>query len=136
MPTYFVMYPAANIVAEVQNARNTKHARTTLLDYLSRKGKIPWTSRQDVRKSLKVVRGEPGEMESNLLLDYHVGEQLESTPIPPGGLGQAQAESPTVSMEQVHPHPEVGGSPLTVLPSRGSPIAQVSRQSGMLRRYR
>lgn len=146
MPSYFVMHPRSGTVAEVQNAGNTKHARTALLDYLSRKGTISWKDRQNIRKELKVVRGDTGEIETSVVLDYagSVAPIQEITSSEDMGLPQVSAEAsptqiaqipepqsvakeakPVVKEEPYYTSSPPGGIP--VLPSSESPISRVSK---------
>lgn len=130
---YFVIHPRSGTVAEVKNAGNTKHARTALLDYLSRKGLIGWEDRQGVRSELKVIRGEPGEIQTTIELDYS-GAKAEV--IPQGGSGVPQAAPAPAPESQPTPQPRqvprTGG--ISVLPSASSPIAQMSRGLARVRR--
>jgi hypothetical protein len=135
MPTYYVMHPRSGTVAEVQNAGNTKHARTALLDYLSRKGAINWQDRQNIRQELKVVKGEPGEIQTSVVLDYAgaiptVQEVPQTVPQPAQQVVQEQEPQ----QAQAVPPPSRPTMNISVLPSSGSPIAQISRGLAKVRR--
>lgn len=73
--TYVVKHPSIDILAEV-TAPDSRHARTTFLDYLSRRGLIGWNQRQAVRSGIMTKRVNPGEVQTNVQLKYRQGNGM------------------------------------------------------------
>ena len=128
MPTYYVTAPGSQITAEV-NAPDSRHSRTTFLDYLSRSRLIPWGARQQVRKQLMTKRIEPGSIPTTVQLSYNTEETApevitEAPVVQPTQQEQVQPQTVAVGNEQVQPmhqQPSVLGN---------SPIANISRSFG------
>lgn len=101
MPTYYVWTPDSDVRAEVE-APDTRHARTTYLDYLHRGGIIDYTDRQRVRERVMTKRIQPGAMagETDVVLDYDMRDggggypQVMEEPLP---VSQASEASPSFS---------------------------------------
>ena len=130
MSTYYVTAPGASITAEV-DAPDSRHARTTFLDYLSRSRMIPWGARQTVRKQLMTKKIQPGSIATSVQLSYNTKEPtpevVTAEPEP------QQIEQPATQQEIVQPQTVAVGNE-TVNPMRrsvlgNSPIANLSRKS-------
>ena len=74
MATYFVMIPNTELPTAEVGAPDSRHARTTYLDYLSRNNIIEYSNRGRVRGMIITQKMEPGEMQTDLKLDYRVEE--------------------------------------------------------------
>lgn len=74
MATYYVHIPDSETPTAEVDASSTKHARTAYLDYLSRSGLIAWQQRQATRSLVKVNRMQPGEIQTQVKLEYGVKE--------------------------------------------------------------
>jgi len=127
MPTYYVTAPGSQITAEV-SAPDSRHARTTFLDYLSRSRLIPWGARQQVRKQLMTKRIESGSIPTTVQLSYNTEEApaeviTEAPVVQPTQQEQVQPQTVAVGNEQVQPMHQQR----TVLGN--SPIANLSRNS-------
>lgn len=112
MPTYLVMAPNLSINAEV-DAPDSRHARTTFLDYLSRNHLIPYTERQVVRRVLMTKRVDPGEVSTTVQLSYRSGVMPQQVPEEIAMPETAQISAPTESQE-------VTVAPQEVAPAQGS----------------
>jgi len=127
MPTYYVTAPGSQITAEV-SAPDSRHARTTFLDYLSRSRLIPWGARQQVRKQLMTKRIESGSIPTTVQLSYNTEEA------PAEVITEAPVVQPT-QQEQVQPQTvAVGNEPVQPMHQQqtvlgNSPIANLSKQS-------
>ena len=124
MATYYVTAPGSSVTAEV-NAPDSRHARTTFLDYLSRSRMIPWGARQQIRKQLMTKRMESGSIPTTVQLSYNTEE---SAP-------QVITEAPPVQPQQELVQPQtvaVGNAPVQPMHtvSNSSPIANLSRSFG------
>jgi len=75
MPTYYVISPEVDLRAEIE-APDTRYARTTYLDYLTRGGQLPYSQRQAVRSSIVVSRIESGDFPVDAKLDYDMRDQV------------------------------------------------------------
>jgi len=95
MPTYLTFIPGFSINAEV-DAPDTKHARTTFLDYLQRNNYIGWDQRQIYRKKIKTDRVEPGEVSTTIQLVY----DMQEGPPPMVVAGPTAAASPYAAEEE------------------------------------
>jgi len=95
MPTYLTFIPGFSINAEVE-APDTKHARTTFLDYLQRNNYIGWDQRQIYRKKIKTGRVEPGEVSTTIQLVY----DMQEGPPPMIVAGPTAAASPYAAEEE------------------------------------
>ena len=151
MVTYYIYIPNSRMPTAEVEATSTRHARTAYLDYLSRNNLIGWGDRQAVRGHIKVNRMQPGEMQTQVKLEYGVGEppvqEVEAPPTtepvyveakpPPKGyatvvsIGQQQSRQ---LGDLRRPVPQVqSGEPSGVSPQSslfvGSPIARVSKKS-------
>jgi len=73
---YFVSAPEKfpEIIAEIHNAGDIKHAKTAFLDFLSRTKKINWGDRTSVKQKILVKRGDIGDISSTITLDYRQKE--------------------------------------------------------------
>lgn len=91
--TYLVSHPQIDILAEVI-APDSRHARTTYLDYLSRNGIIQWEQRQTVRRAVMTKRVNPGEFQSDVQLRYS-----QSNGIPEREIGTPEADWVTEEQE-------------------------------------
>lgn len=157
--TYYVAVPGSDFPTAETEASSTKHARTAYLDYLSRNNYIGWGDRQAWRQKIVTKRMQPGEIRTQVLLDYDGKSIVEpETEIEAPGRGELVDPDrlEVVSEEQVEFDPETIGSLITsrgeyredlpprrpqqmqqgstsVLPARGpsgdSPIAKLSKQS-------
>lgn len=123
MAVYFVLAPQRfpNVIAEVRDAGNSKHARTAFLDYLSRNNLINWSERQNLRKEIMVKRGNPGDMASTVVLEY--------------GQGAPQAKPMLIEEEvretSTQPERTLTPAPIPIVPERPMmPIAAAARQIG------
>ena len=91
MVTYYVHIPNSEAPTAEVEASTTKHARTAYLDYLSRNGIIAWQQRQATRKLVKISRMQPGEIQTQVKLEYGVSEppvrEVEA-PLPQEGVPQ------------------------------------------------
>ena len=144
MATYIAYIPN-QMTAEIDDAPDARHARTALLDWLTRTGRIEWKDRRKVRKMILAKKTEPDTQETDIHLNYTPSGYMAAEEPPPD---QAQVELPPQdwqhreeerAVEQAEPPqpPTLPiGEPTTqvpveVLPS--SPIAQVSRGMGRVR---
>jgi len=153
MPTYYVTAPGSQLTAEV-DAPDSRHARTTFLDYLSRSRLIPWGARQTVRKQLMTKKIQPGSISTSVQLSYNAketapevvtvepqsqyrpdGDYIEETGpqgerrlIKPEDEGYAEAKRQVVQPQTV----AVGNQPVNPMRRSvlgNSPIANLSRNS-------
>jgi len=151
MSTYYVHVPNTEVPTAEVSASSTKHARTAYLDYLSRSGKIDWRDRQLTRKLVKVNKMSPGEIQTQVKLEYgvkEVPEQLIEAPADQIGLEEQDRPYGSIPM-RYEPEPEREFEPSigqmemeeegysrtqTPKPRRDpyqdSPIAQASRKMG------
>ena len=141
MPTYYVTAPGSKISAEV-DAPDSRHARTTFLDYLSRSHLIPWNARQTIRRQLMTKRIEAGSVPSSVQLNYNAVEskpEVIAAPQPQSTqrqLVQPQTvmyrtrvqESPVEAQEQPVQEQQPASVRQTILGN--SPIASLSRRTG------
>jgi len=72
--TYYTHIPNSEAPTAEIEASSTKHARTAYLDYLSRNHIITWQQRQQTRRLVKVNRMQPGEIQTQVKLEYGVKE--------------------------------------------------------------
>lgn len=70
MFTYFVVIPSSSFPTAEIYAPDTKHARTTYLDFLSRNNYIQWSDRGEVRKRILTKRAKPGQFLPDTSLSY------------------------------------------------------------------
>jgi hypothetical protein len=127
MPTYYVTAPGSQVTAEV-NAPDSRHARTTFLDYLSRSRLIPWGARQQVRKQLMTKRMQSGEIPTTVQLSYNTEESAPEviSEAPPIQTQQELVQPQAVAtgnepVQPMHSQPNIAGN---------SPIANFSRSWG------
>lgn len=78
MPTYYVHIPDTEAPTAEVEASSTKHARTAYLDYLSRNSIIAWQERQSTRSLIKVSQMQPGEIRTQVQLDYDMRPEPEA----------------------------------------------------------
>jgi len=69
-PSYFVQVPGSEFPTAEVEASSAKHARTAYLDYLSRNNLIGWEDRQGWRSKILAKRMQPGEIKTQVYLDY------------------------------------------------------------------
>ena len=117
--TYYVSMPGSNFPTAEVLASSTKHARTAYLDYLSRNNLIGWKDRQAWRTKIVTKRMQPGEIQTQVFLDYSASTVPETVVQAP-----PQTEMP-VEEEEVVEEPitqplqsEVQSNNLSVLPQR------------------
>jgi len=92
MTVYYVHIPGSEAPTAEVDASSTKHARTAYLDYLSRNGTIGWRDRQLTRKFIKVNRMQPGEIQTQIKLEYGVKEPpVEEVEVPAEQLTREEA---------------------------------------------
>ena len=88
-PSYYVQVPGTDFPTAEVEASSSKHARTAYLDYLSRNEYIGWRDRQAWRKRIVTKRMQPGEIKTQVLLDYDgipaVTQEYEEAPLEPTG---------------------------------------------------
>jgi len=130
--TYYVFAPGIKDfpTAEV-TAPDTKHARTSYLDYLARSGIIRWSQRGEVRKFVKTSRMAPGGIQTSVSLSYGVTEPVEQgLPIP---AEQPLEELPAETQAEVTPEatPQVTTPVTTPVTVRQpvSPVMELSRKT-------
>ena len=75
MATYYSIIPDSGAPAAEIEAPDSKHARTSYLDYLSRANIIQYNQRGIARKKVITRRMQPGEFQTAIHLDY--GEHYE-----------------------------------------------------------
>lgn len=78
MPAYYVHIPDSEAPTAEVSASSTKHARTAYLDYLSRNNLIAWSERQSTRSLVRVSRMDPGEIRTQVQLDYDMTPEPEA----------------------------------------------------------
>lgn len=78
MPTYYANIPDTEAPTAEITASSTKHARTVYLDYLSRNNLISWRDRQATRGLVKVSQMQPGEIRTQVQLDYDMSPGTET----------------------------------------------------------
>jgi hypothetical protein len=100
VPTYLVMAPNLSINAEV-DAPDSRHARTTFLDYLSRNHLIPYTQRRTVRSVLVTKRVPAGQVPTTVQLSYYAGQ----------GTPMIAEEVPTPELQQMNTPEESSVAP-------------------------
>ena len=134
MATYYASIPNFDVTAEIE-ASDTKHARTSFLDYLSRNGYIDWGQRKVTRKAIILKRVQPGEIPTSIQLDYDfdtgpVDEiELMGTEREPGEItdyGGAVEEPAEGYWESLEEAPEETTQGVSI------PIISLSRQTGGL----
>lgn len=150
--TYYVEAPGSDFPTAEVEASSTKHARTAYLDYLSRNNLIGWRDRQAWRQKIVTKRMQPGEMRTQVLLDYD-GKDVPETEVEVPTEQRRELVDPSelevASEEEVEFSPETMGSLITsrgeyregvtpqsspsVLPAKNpfgdSPIARLSKKS-------
>lgn len=148
--TYYVAVPGSDFPTAEVEASSTKHARTAYLDYLSRNNYIGWRDRQTWRQKTVTKRMQPGEMRTQVQLDYD-GKSIAEPEIEVEAPGRGELVDPSrlevVSEEQIEFDPETTGPLITSkgeyredLPPRQpqrlnpsdlsqSPIAKLSKKS-------
>jgi AICAR transformylase/IMP cyclohydrolase PurH len=142
MPTYYVTAPGSKISAEI-DAPDSRHARTTFLDYLSRSHLIPWNARQEVRKKLMTKRVEAGSVQTSVQLSYNAQEtkpEVISAGPQPQSTQRQLVQPQTVRYgvntqqpaEETQEQPVQEPQPTRAYPSilGNSPIANLSRRTG------
>ena len=86
MATYYVLsvdIPSGRGTSAEVDAPDSRHARTAFLDYLSRNGMLQWGERQAARRLIIAKRMKPGEIKTDIRLDYGVREaKTEELPPP------------------------------------------------------
>ena len=111
MPTYIVAAPNLSINAEVE-APDSRHARTTFLDYLSRNHLIPYTERRTVRSVLMTKRVQSGEVPTTVQLSYRSGQGTpmipEEVPTPELAMPEEERVAPVEAAPQ--PAPQSSGT--------------------------
>ena len=149
MAVYYVFMPKyIDVTAEV-SAPDSRHARTSFLDYLSRSGMIRWNERQAARRQIITKRMRPGEIQTDIKLEYGIQEppKVEELPVPPPmqrkpepreeiGVSPTYEDlGPTPEEEELYQpeQPQSQPQPQPVQPVRdifgGSPIVELSRRS-------
>lgn len=144
MPAYYVHIPNTEAPTAEVEASNTKHARTTYLDYLSRNNLIGWNDRQLVRDRIHIQRVEPGQISTQIQLDYTAYSPPEQEIEPPEDLEgftpehateygdeEYAVEEPSYEREYpVEPPPPPPQTRRDHDPFGGSPIVDLSRRTG------
>ena len=151
MATYYTFMPKyIDTTAEV-DAPDSRHARTSFLDYLSRSGILQWGERQAARRQIITKRMKPGEIQTDIKLEYGVKEpaKVEELPTPPPMQRKPEPSEevgieptyedlgPTSEKEKMYQPEQPQSQPQPVpQPARdifgGSPIVDLSRQTGGL----
>jgi hypothetical protein len=149
MAVYYVFMPKyIDITAEV-DAPDSRHARTAYLDYLSRSGMIQWGERQAARRQIITKRMQPGEIQTDVKLEYGVREpakveELKAPVTYPAGVGSEFSGGEPIEITQsdtgytprgpvVQPQEQPQEQPQPVRGIfGGSPIIDLSRKSGGL----
>lgn len=136
MATYLVYIPHGDMpLAEVE-ADSTKHARTAYLDYLSRTGVLPFNQRQAARRLAMTKRMEPGEIRTQVQLDYTEGIlSTESEGILPQGTEVKPIPTQPIVPMQKSPEPQYPEVQTQIGPEKAtnpldSPIGRLSRTTG------
>jgi len=154
MFTYYVSIPNSEAPTAEVEASSTKHARTSYLDYLSRNGRIGWKDRQNTRPLIKVSRMQPGEIQTQVRIDYSQGDmptreiEAPTTDIDAGEFSETPSEFSPEELSELKSREAVGyynrPAPLTGVrgnslqsggtkprssPIGSSPIEQLSRRS-------
>lgn len=141
MTTYYVHIPGSEAPTAEVEASSTKHARTAYLDYFSRSGIISWQQRQSTRRLVKVNRMQPGEIQTQIKLEYGAKEAPVQEVVPPPMQrkpepGEDIGVEPTYEdlgpplEEEVQYQPQQQAQPQPRRdPLANSPIIQLSRKS-------
>jgi len=144
MATYYVHIPGSEAPTAEVDASSTRHARTAYLDYLSRSGVITWSNRQATRSLVKVNRMQPGEIQTQVKLEYEASKSpeqvVEVPPVPVETTGEVvKEEVEPVNPKQARPYfaNSFGGAQVQQQaqpqprsnPFDSSPIIQLSRKS-------
>lgn len=122
MPKYI------DISAEV-SAPDSRHARTAFLDYLSRSGMIQWGERQAARKLIITKRMKPGEIQTDVKLEYGTKEPTKAEELPtPQQLDELNAELRAIGAYE-EPYGPGDSSPGTPVPlPQPGPIPEVPQE--------
>jgi len=136
MRSYFIYIPNTEFPTAEVLAPDTRHARTTYLDYLSRSGLIEWGQRQEVRRFLVVDRMQPGEHITAITLNYNPQRILDEEDEEPLGLESVSEEElleeQAGEIQQSGPRNPLAGMRLPspeMRPSMPSPTSQGMQQS-------
>lgn len=139
MTTYYVHIPNSEAPTAEIEASSTKHARTAYLDHLSRNNIITWQQRQQTRRLIKVNRMQPGEIQTQVKLEYGVKEvpvqeiEAPTTDIDAGEFAETPTElsvEPGSELPQERPaEPALQPAQPRRDPLADSPIAKLSRGS-------
>ena len=146
MATYYTFIPDSDMPTAEVTAPDSRHARTTYLDYLSRGGKIQYSDRTRTRDLIKINRMDPGEFRTSIKLDYGVSEPTEEEEIPvpgsrvyeedaemlPSERGTVGRDQPTdeEADEFLRQAEEEVPEASTMRPLGKSPIMDLSKKSG------
>ena len=127
---YFVHIPDSNAPTAEVEAPDTRHARTVYLDFLSRKGIIPYSQRGAVRKAIKTNRMEAGEYQTSIRLSYSdVGKEKEEEEVVMEQAPQYNSSDQYPDQYQDQEQSETTTAPL---PGLRSPLAELSLRMGGL----
>jgi len=117
--SYYVAIPGTNFPTAEVSASSSKHARTAYLDYLSRNNLVSWKDRQAIRPKIVTKRMQPGEIQTQIFLDYSAKTIPETeVQVPPQATTPVEEE--IVEEEQpaqAQPVQLPQGNKLSVLPS-------------------
>ena len=126
--SYYVAIPGTNFPTAEVSASSSKHARTAYLDYLSRNNLVSWRDRQAIRPKIVTKRMQPGEIQTQVFLDYSAKTIPETeVQVPPQATTPVEEE--IVEEEQpaqAQPVQLPQGNKLSVLP----PSATQQQQQG------
>ena len=151
MPSYFTFIPNGDMPTAEIEAESTKHARTAYLDYIARTGLIGWNDRKAARRLTITKKMEPGEIQTQLHLDYSIQPQQPEmqVEIPQQYTDQTPVEQyqTPIPVERIQPQQQIVIRPQPQIqpvqvqtiqsaqqtmqrnPFAGSPISDLSRRS-------
>jgi len=137
VPTYYANIPDTEAPTAEITASSTKHARTVYLDYLSRNNLISWRDRQATRGLVKVSRMQPGEIRTQVQLDYDMSPGTETVIEAPTNLEEQRRDviaGEPFSDEEYEEYQNTGEVPERIEQSypdlfSSSPIAKLSRKT-------
>lgn len=150
MATYYVLsvdIPSGRGTSAEVDAPDSRHARTAFLDYLSRNGMLQWGERQAARRLIIAKRMKPGEIKTDIRLDYGVREAKTEELPPPVQETSEESQQPKDAYGPPGPqegkvqdrefgryYRPTGEQKWTAQPTRdmfaGSPIVKLSRKMG------
>jgi len=118
-PSYYVQVPGTDFPTAEVEASSSKHARTAYLDYLSRNGQISWKDRQAWRPKIIAKRMQPGEIKTQVFLDY------SARTIPEAEVSAPPTEQELVEEEQYYEAQPVEQVPAEMVLTTATPAPGV-----------